>query len=151
MAEVPTIADLWVDLAESQQSYDSHLCADSNRQSIRESIAGHVVADGLLVARDDSVAGFVMFELETGRFEQDVTRGTIVNLYVRPDYRGEGVGSALLDAAEAALASAGADVVALDVMASNRDAIRFYERHGYLSHRIEMEKPVESDRHSKED
>jgi ribosomal protein S18 acetylase RimI-like enzyme len=151
MAAVDAIADLWVELADDQQQFGSHLHSEANRGAIQETLAGHVVTETVLVARDPDLLGFVTFKLETGRYRQDVTRGIVVNLFVRPQRRNEGVGSALLAAAERELAAAGADVVALDVLATNADAVRFYDRHGYRPHRIELEKRVESDRHTKED
>jgi ribosomal protein S18 acetylase RimI-like enzyme len=152
--EVDDVVDLWLDLARGQRGYGSHIYADANRQAVREAVARSVVADGIRVAHDPEVVGFVMYDLEVGRFEQAVTRGVVHNIYVAPDSRGEGIGTALLAAAEAALADAGADVVALEAMADNEDAVRFYERHGYRPHRVELEKATgetESDTHSKMD
>jgi ribosomal protein S18 acetylase RimI-like enzyme len=149
---VDVLADLWVELAADQRSYRSHLRADENREQIREAMARHAVTDGLRVARvGDEIVGFVMFSLERGDFEQDDVRGIVRNLYVVPAHRGRGVGSRLLETAEAALADAGAARVSLEAMARNERARRFYERHGYAVHRVELEKAVESDTHSKED
>jgi len=73
----------------------------------------------------------------------------IVNLYVRPGSRGDGVGSALLAAAESELADMGVDTVSLEVLADNEDARRFYRRHDYGPHRVELAKSMENDTHSK--
>jgi ribosomal protein S18 acetylase RimI-like enzyme len=156
VADVEVLADLWVDLARDQLDYGSHLRPSSNRGLVRDTIAHHVTTDGLLVARaaDDAerdIVGFVMFSLETGQYDQDVVRGVIQNLYVLPNYRGAGVGGALLTAAETALADADADVVTLDAMAENEAARRFYRRHGYDAHRVELEKRVESDNKTRQD
>ncbi|WP_224270760.1 GNAT family N-acetyltransferase [Haloprofundus salinisoli] len=145
MAEAARIAELWVALAAGQREFGSHLCADANREKIYDAITRHIVIGGLLVARDPEIVGFVMFEPEADGYEQDVSRGTIQNVYVEPAYRNEGVGSALLDAAESALADAGACVVRLDAMADNEAARRLYERRGYRLHRVELEKRVEND------
>jgi len=91
---------------------------------------------------ESSIAGFVMFGLESGAYEQDVVRGVIHNLYVRPASRDAGIGSRLLSAAEAALEDEGADVVSLEAMTANEAAVAFYERHGYRPHRVELEKPL---------
>nr|WP_305794597.1 GNAT family N-acetyltransferase [Halomarina rubra] len=134
-------------MAADQQAYDSHLLAEPNRGTARETICRSIVTGGMLVARtdDDTVAGFVQFSVESGAYETDVRKGLVENLFVDPDHRDAGVGSTLLDAAESALAADGADVVVLDVMAGNEDARRFYRRHGYDPHRITMLKPVEND------
>ncbi|MFB6123357.1 MAG: GNAT family N-acetyltransferase [Haloferacaceae archaeon] len=150
-ADVDAITDLWVDLARDQRVHGATLRPEANRTAIREEVARHVVADGVRVAVDDELVGFVVFYLETGRYQQSTTAGVVSNLYVRPAARDEGVGAALLSAAEAALADAGADAVTLEAMADNDGARRFYERHGYAPHRVEFRKPLESDTHSKED
>ncbi len=54
-------------------------------------------------------------------------------LYVAPDRRGQGVGSRLLAAAEAAVRQRGAVVVEINVDGEDTDARRFYERHGYAN------------------
>nr|WP_224337370.1 GNAT family N-acetyltransferase [Haloprofundus halobius] len=147
MEEAERIAELWVTLAAGQREFGSHLHAEANRGQIHDAIARHVVTGGLLVARADDreLVGFVMFEPETDSYAQDVCRGAIQNVYVDPAYRNDGVGTALLDAAERALADAGADVIHLEAMAGNEAARRLYERRGYRLHRVELEKRVEND------
>jgi len=93
----------------------------------------------------DSVLGFVMFSVDTQAFETTVPRGTIQNLYVQPAFRNDGIGSELLDAATVALAERGIDVVKLEVMATNDAARRFYRRHGFEPHRVQLAKRVEND------
>jgi len=140
-ADAETLADLWVDLAAGQRAHGSHVAAEGNREVVREAIARHAVADGLRVARaGGETLGFVMFGPETGRYRQEVDRGVVRNLYVRPERRGEGIGSELLAVAEDALEAAGAEVISLKAMADNEAARRFYERHGYRTHRVELEK-----------
>jgi len=144
-SSVDEIVDMWIALADGQRDHGSHLKAEANRERIRESILLHVVGDTVLVADTDRIIGFVMFTTGPAQYVQDRSRGVIENLYVRPDRRGQGIGSALLGTAEGRLRDAGVDVIALEVMAPNDDARRFYRRHGYEPHRIEMEKPIADD------
>lgn len=149
--DVDAVADLWVALAEGQRAFGSHLLAADNREVVRDAIVRRMVAAELLVARGgESIVGFVTFGVESGVYEQDTTRGVVQNIYVVPEVRGEGVGSALLAAAEESLVESGAETVSLEVMADNDDARRFYRRHGYRTHRVEMEKRPESDTLTKE-
>jgi ribosomal protein S18 acetylase RimI-like enzyme len=153
------IADLWVNLAEEQRAVGSHLRAAENRDTVAENVRRAIVADGLYVAvaeADDgveaaagTVLGFVMFSAGSELLATTATRGTIENLYVRPEYRDGGIGGELIGTAEAKLASRGVDAVKLEVLADNEAARRFYRRHGYDPHRVQLEKPVESDNHSK--
>ncbi|AEH37761.1 GNAT family N-acetyltransferase [Halopiger xanaduensis] len=162
--DVEAVAELWVRLARGQRAYDSYVRADANRNRMRETLAAHQATDGLLVARagaDDTLVGFVSFSLEHGTLELDATRGTISNIYVEPTHRGRGIGAALLEAAEDALADRGAEVVILEVMADNEAARRFYREQGFDAFRVTMERSLadrdeqavqsENDTHSKED
>ena len=141
-----TVTDMWVELADDQRAHGSDLLGPENRARIREVVLQRIVADNLLIARrDGAIVGFVMFTLERGQYEQDVEPGLIENLYVDPRERRAGVGTALLRAAEASLAAAGATTVRLEAMASNDAARQFYTAQGYAPHRVTFEKPVEND------
>jgi ribosomal protein S18 acetylase RimI-like enzyme len=143
--ELDAVVDMWVALAAGQRDHGSHLLAEANRAAVGETFARDLVVGGLRVAASDDLHGFVSFALDTGQYEEDHVRGVVRNLYVRPESRGEGVGSRLLDAAEAALAAKGAEAVRLEAMATNDAAREFYERRGYSPHRVAFEKRVESD------
>ncbi|WP_306057806.1 GNAT family N-acetyltransferase [Natronococcus wangiae] len=154
--DLEAIAELWVRLARDQRDHDSFVRADANREIMRETLAAHVHAGGLLVARDEgSIVGFTSFSIERGSLALDATRGVLSNIYVEPAYRGRGVGTALLEAAEASLREQGAEVVILEVMADNKAARGFYERREYDAYRVAMKRslgdPSENDTHSKED
>ena len=147
-ADADAVADLWVSLAEEQTAYGSRVDPAGNRESVREAAARHAVSDGLLLARGDGVVGFVMFHVEDDSGGR--RRGVVENLYVRPPYRDRGIGGELLARAERRLVDRGAEFVSLEAMAGNEDARRFYRRHGYDTHRVHLEKPLESDNHSKD-
>lgn len=179
-SEVDSVAALWVALAEGQRRFGSHLRAAANRDVIRNELSRTLLTGGLLVARqtavgdadagneidgdtdddngmdgdsdtdDGEMLGFVMFGPESGSYRQDVARGAIHNLYVRPEFRGEGIGSKLVDAAEEALADAGVEAVSISAMAANDDARRLYRKHGYEPHRVELETNIETTNHSTE-
>lgn len=146
MSDLDSLVDLWHALALGQREHGSRIEPSANDDAIRESLAQHVLADGVLVAREDeSIVGFVMFGPEEAGFERDRTRGVVRNVFVVPKARGEGVGTALMDAAEERLAAAGADEIVLEAMADNDAARAFYRDRGYEPTRVQLVKPVESD------
>jgi ribosomal protein S18 acetylase RimI-like enzyme len=130
--------------------------SDSQSRSVGSDVdTGRSLSVDQQPEQDSDLIGFVMFDLEAGTYTQDVSRGIVRNLYVRPEYRGDGVGRVLLTTAEAALDDAGADVVTLEAMAANERARSFYHNQDYVPHRIEFEKPLnktdQSDTHTRED
>lgn len=138
-----TVVDLWVELAEGQQAHGSHLAGAANRSQAKDTIAQQAVTGGLLVARSgEEAVGFITFSTEQGSYQQSVERGLVHDLFVRPGYRGEGIGSRLLSRAERKLAAEDVDAVSLELLAANEAARRFYERHGYEPHRLEVEKSL---------
>ncbi|WP_254523159.1 GNAT family N-acetyltransferase [Natrinema caseinilyticum] len=154
--DLETIAELWVRLARDQRAYDSAVLPDANRDTMRDTLAAYRVTGELLVARlRREIVGFVSVSVERGSLELDATRGLLTNIYVEPAVRDQGIGTALLEAAEDTLAEQGADVVLLEVMAGNVDAHRFYRRRGYDEFRVTMRRSLEdrdeNDTHSKED
>jgi ribosomal protein S18 acetylase RimI-like enzyme len=169
MDDLDRLLELWLALAEGQRDHGSRIDPEANADGIRESLAQHVIADGLLVARADrdstgdaadalstggpddesTVVGFVMFGPDDAGFDRDRTRGVVRNLYVVPGARDRGIGSDLLDAAEQRLCEAGVDEVVLEAMADNEAARRFYRRRGYDTHRVTMTKPLGSDTHTR--
>ena len=149
--DVDELADLWVALAAEQRDHRTHILPERNRTQIRDTLHRHAQSGGAFVARvDGDIAGFVTFEFANDAFDTDVERGIVQNLYVRPERRNDGIGRALLDRAESELTENGADVVAVETMAANDDARRFYRRLGYEPHRITLETRPEDENHSKD-
>lgn len=71
------------------------------------------------------IVGFVVAEIRR-------RAGHIITIDVVSELRRSGVGSALLDAAEERLRSAGAETIWLETPVNNEAAIRFYKRKGYF-------------------
>ncbi len=52
-------------------------------------------------------------------------------MYVVPDLRGQGIGSAIIDGLMTTCAARGVDLIEINVDEGDADAQRFYERHGF--------------------
>jgi len=63
-------------------------------------------------------------------------------LYVVPGRRGQGLGSALLAAAEASTRQRGGQLVEINVDGDDTDARRFYETHGYANSEPGIDQPL---------
>ena len=86
-----------------------------------------------VAVEDGCVIGYLVvvwgFSLELGGRDASVDE-----LYVVPEHRSRGIGSALLDAAEAACAEAGALALHLVAERSNTGAHRLYRRLGFTGY-----------------
>ena len=93
----------------------------------------------LVAEQSGAVIGYVFFGLEG--FDYMALRGpagAIYDLVVDPDYRRQGVGKVLLDAALAELARRGAPRAVLSTADKNHGAHQLFEREGFRRTMIEM-------------
>jgi ribosomal protein S18 acetylase RimI-like enzyme len=88
---------------------------------------------------DGTVAGFLWVAL---RMDLTGVFGSIDQVYLKPAYRGQGYGRLLMDAAHRHLVEMGVHWGRLFVTADNTQAVRLYERLGYRTIRLEMERPL---------
>lgn len=121
-AEVP--APLWVDVDSGEEL--GEIAA-----TVRDEIA--------LIAEDEAggALGFALARLKGPR------RGFLSDLYVRPEARRAGVARALVREAAAALRTGGAEVLELEVIASNAAARAVYARWGFRDSVLTLAAPLD--------
>lgn len=96
----------------------------------------------ILVAEDETgLAGFIWLAIEE-EWGGLGYRGEIAAIYVRPSYRGKGVGRELMAEGEAMLRRYGCRKIHLMVTRSNEAAVGLYEDLGYKVTRLQMEKSI---------
>ena len=81
----------------------------------------------LVAEEGKAIAGFVVAERDARR-----QAGHIITIDVRSTARRTGVGTTLMDAAEARLFQSGCRAVYLETAVNNEAAIAFYKRRGYF-------------------
>ncbi len=91
-------------------------------------LSGDVIA---LLAGDPAVAVALLTLRPNVWYDGPVA--LLDELYVAPESRGRGLGSALLAAAEAVTRQRGGELLEINVDGGDTDARRFYERHGYAT------------------
>ena len=96
---------------------------------LRDLLAGSDVI--AFLAGDPAVAVAVLTLRPNVWFDGPVA--LLDELYVAPDARGRGLGSALLAAAESFTRERGGRLIEIAVDGADADAHRFYERHGYTA------------------
>lgn len=90
----------------------------------------------LLALTNNHVIGVASFG--QSRQKPDARSGELMAIYILPEFQGQGIGSLLLKKAESGLKELGFDHYYLWVLAKNRHARRFYERHGWQNAEIQQ-------------
>jgi aminoglycoside 6'-N-acetyltransferase len=100
------------------------------------------------VAQDGKLVGMIELWLKRPRGPAGARIPRLkadLGLAVAPEWRGRGVGTALLAAAEEWARAQGAERMMLDLDVNNSGARRLYERVGYEVEALAMDKPIERD------
>jgi ribosomal protein S18 acetylase RimI-like enzyme len=94
----------------------------------------------LLAEHEGAPVGYAMVHIREGSptWPMGERAGELETLSVLPSARGGGTGAALLDAVSKELEARGITEVSLHAIATNSEAIRFYERHGFSVHALWM-------------
>ncbi|MEW9797782.1 GNAT family N-acetyltransferase [Alteromonas sp. CYL-A6] len=98
----------------------------------------------IVVAEHDATligSGYVQKRASKAYLEH-AFHGYVGFIFTRPEFRGQGVASAVLDALADQARNMGLDELRLDVFADNDTAIRTYERAGYQRNTLEMRRPL---------
>ncbi len=93
----------------------------------------------LVAESDDQIVGYIMCRIERGvsSFSRlPVKKGHVVSIAVRPEYRNNGIGTALVTRGLEAMKQYGASEAFLEVRKTNKDAISVYERLGFSVRRV---------------
>ncbi len=86
----------------------------------------------LVALEKDEIIGYTVGELKkTGRKADLKTVGHILNVAVKKDRQGKGVGTLLMDEVEGRIRNMGADLIFLEVRESNTGAQSMYRKRGY--------------------
>jgi len=93
-----------------------------------------------LLAGDPAVAVAVLTLRTNVWYEGPVA--LLDELYVAPELRGQGVGSALLVTAESVTRARGGELPEINVDGEDTDARRFYARHGYRNSEPGQDQPL---------
>ncbi len=133
-AESNDIEDL-LQLMQSLQQNDPWsipFCENDVRESLRELLVNSSVGRAFLICDAESCIGYLVlsfdFSLEFGG-----KNAWIDELFIRPEWRGRGIGSTALEFASQAARDLGAKVLHLEVNRGN-PAIDLYRRHGFEDH-----------------
>ncbi|WP_254507437.1 GNAT family N-acetyltransferase [Anatilimnocola floriformis] len=93
---------------------------------------GHFIA---LASVDDRDVGYSICTIEANG------RGEIDSLFVEAEFRKQGIGDALMQSSLAWFAERAVDDIAIEALACNEDAVRFYARFGFQPRSVTLKRP----------
>jgi ribosomal protein S18 acetylase RimI-like enzyme len=145
LADLPLLEPLWVSVHHHHAEVMPDLAPyvdDQQTWAVRSQLYAELLAKPdtvlLLASADGAVIGYGLAHVSpaSGTWVADTWQtgdrvGEIESLAVQPGYRGQGIGSRLLTALTAELATAGVRDLVLGVLPGNDAAIRLYQRQGF--------------------
>lgn len=98
----------------------------------------HMNRDLFITARDqEELIGYTVGEIEKmGKVDRPRRAGHVLNIAVKKEYQGKGVGTMLLEEVERRFIEKGSDIAYLEVRESNHRAREIYKNRGYEFVRI---------------
>jgi GNAT superfamily N-acetyltransferase len=122
--DVPVLLELFVELAQYEDLMDE---LHATEQQLEEALFGpRPAAETLIAEQDRRVVGYALFFPTFSSFL--ASRGMwLEDLFVRPEYRGVGVGTALLAAVAGRVVDSGGGRLEWAALDWNEPALRFYE------------------------
>ena len=101
-----------------------------------ESLLAELPEAFLVAEAEKKLVGYIMCKIEYGfsNFKKlgFVKKGHVVSIAVLPDYRQKGIGRALVEEAITGIKLKKSDELYLEVRCSNNEAIRLYEKLGFI-------------------
>ncbi len=123
-------ADLFLEMAQEFHIEDCHPLHGAGVASIREVAAGVALAPAFFLLEHSVPVGFFVLSLGYSP-EHGGTDGFIDDLYIRPDFRGRGLGKQALSLAVEESRNCGIRVLLLEVEAHNARAYQLYTSMGF--------------------
>jgi ribosomal protein S18 acetylase RimI-like enzyme len=144
-ADLPSLEPLWVAVhhahAESMPELAPYV-SDAETWAERRALYAEVLRKPdtvLLLARDgEALIGYALSHVLpvedtwiADTWRTGVRIAEIESLSVLPEHRGQGIGTALMDALDRELEALGVDDVIVGALAGNEEALRLYRRRGF--------------------
>ena len=131
-----SLKTLWLEFIQDEEGADLNIVpseenADRWMLFVKSVSKNNNGAVKLAETEDGTLAGYVFYQWSEGPLKLKRKRGVIYDLYVRPQFRNRGMGSALLKNALDELKRRGVEIVQLTVVSKNNRALNLYKKHGF--------------------
>jgi len=145
--DLDEIVEMWYTLATShQEMMRGYELAEDCREKWRNFVEDGLDKEGMctfVAERERDLVGFlnVVIRERMGIFE-DAHLGMILDVFVKEEKRGEGVGTQLTKRAERWIKEKGINVAVLTVSPENERAVKFWDEAGYETYLLKKRKKL---------
>ncbi len=131
-----SLKKMWLEFIQDEEGADLNIVPCEENADRWISFLGSVIKNGngtvkLAETESGTLAGYVFYQWGEGPLKLKRKKGVIYDLYVRPQFRNRGMGSALLKNALDDLKRRGVEIVQLTVMSKNNKALNLYKKYGF--------------------
>jgi len=134
-SDADALADLVVRLKRLNEEFDALLKV---REDVRERAKAYIanaIKDKnslvLVAEHNNKVIGVLKADIRERFFNDPITEGYIIEFYIMPEYRKQGLGTELLELAIERLKQRGAQIIAAEFPSQNKIAVDFYTKQGF--------------------
>ena len=134
--EIKKLADMWYELASMHENImEGYELAEDPKQAWIQFLEKGTEKEGMVTfvaEKEGEIVGFVSAVLRRRPpFFSKRDIGLILDLFLKEEYRGKGIGTTLVSAAEKWIKNNGVDIAVLTVSPVNEKALNFWEELGY--------------------
>lgn len=143
--DVERIQELSVKLSEwEEEEFDSTINPDWNTTEEATEWFEQRVYEGLAyVAVDEEIVGYLIGAVNgSEEYRDELTVAELESMYLKPSYRGQGIGTRLAEQFQQDAGEQGADRLRVEVTADNKNGHEFYKALGLTDYAVTMEKEL---------
>jgi len=139
--QIKSLIPLWKGQYEYHSNLDNVYYVPNSPELTKKFIAhleGAINNDApriLVAEKDNKIVGFITYEIEENDYmDAKITKyGVIVEMFVDPEYRKQGIATQLMNEVESYFLQEGLSHVEIQLSTSNKPAMRLYEGNGYIN------------------
>ncbi len=154
LKDLPALIVLWHGQYDYHHDIDSTYYVPNSKeldQKFRKYLKKAILKNGpyiLLAEVDNEPVGFVTYEKShVDYFDTKIVEyGDIIELYVRPEYRKQGIGKQLMEEVERFFRDKGIEYLSLGCSTFNKDALDFYENFGFVNRQSLLYKSLQHEK-----
>ncbi len=145
--ELERVSHLWLLLAGDEEGSEGSIILNEENRKRWMNFAKKLLEQGRgrvkIAIVEGNPIGFIFYTWSSNPLETHKKFGKIYDLFVMKEYRNRGVGTALLKSAIEDLKTHGVEIICVEVLSKNINAISLYEKFGFREKMLEMRLEVD--------